>query len=180
MRAESTWRASPSRTGPASTSRAAATVSALILRAPRPAQHSHAAAAGGRLCSIVLGDVESGALRLQLLRRVAQDRGRVLRVQESHLSMPDQRARPPLRSSMLSAHTDAKLPCSAYRRGSAGYETSELASMTAMNNLCSAALSRAPCEACADAARRLEKRFARRDWDGDGAPRVGCHGGPPS
>ena len=96
---------------------------------------------------MVLGDVESGALQLQLLRRVARDRGRVLRVKESHLSTPDQRAPPPLRSSMLSAHTDAELPCSAWRRGSVGYETSELASMTAMNSLCSAALQRAACEA---------------------------------
>ena len=161
MRAESTWRASPSRTGPASTSRAAATVSPLTLRPPRPAQHSHAAAAGRHLCGIVLADVGSGALRLQLLRRVAHDRGRVLRVQESQLSVPDQRAPPPLRSSMLSAHTEAELPCSAWCRGSAGYETSELASMTAMNSLCSAVLSRAPCEACADAARSLRKRLAR-------------------
>ena len=85
----------------------------------------------------------------------------MLRVQESQLSTPDQRAPPPLCSSMLSAHTEAELPCSAWCRGSAGYETSELASMTAMNSLCSAVLSRALCEACADAARSLRESALR-------------------
>ena len=95
-------------------------------------------------CGIALGDVESGVLRLQLLWRVAQDRGRVLRVQEPQLSKPDQPAPPLLRFSLLSAHTEAELPCSAWWRDSAGYETSELASVTAMNRLCSAMLPQVP------------------------------------
>ena len=97
-------------------------------------------------------------MRLQLLRRVAQDRGRVLRVKESQLSTPGQRAPPLMRFSLLSEHTEAELHCLESWRDSAGYETSELAFVTAMNSLCSTALPRAPCEACA--AQRAPRKTA--------------------
>lgn len=99
-------RAAPSRSHPWCTSGDAATVVALTTRALVPSLHCLAAAACSCMCGVVLIIMSRSRRPRPLLRRVARDRGRVLRAQESIISTAHQLAAPLLRLSLLSAHAE--------------------------------------------------------------------------